>query len=428
MRRRIWRKKSKPAAVRALEHHKDLADRIIKQIKEGVAPWQKPWKPGEKFLPENFKSGKTYRGTNTVNLASVAIERGYSDNRWGTYRQIRAAGGQVRAGEKGARILYYSTHRKKAVKDDRSRPVKDKDGRQVYEKVPRARPFPKHYTVFNAEQADRLNLPERPDPPPSWAAHDAAERVIRASKVDFRHQRGDRAEYNLTNDRVTMPPRSQFGDPGAYYRTALHEVAHASGHPKRMDRQGLQDAAKTGSGSEAYAREELRAEISSMMTNTALDIGHQSRHGAAYVKSWVKALEDNPAEIAKASHEAQGMSAYMLEQPRKREQRDQDQAKSATTVSKGREIQYEKTGPNRFEYRQGERTAVVDKIPGSHDSHSVTMGDRSNPARSSVKCESPHEAVVAARSYVSTGKTPTPTPTADKTADRQVERDDGPSR
>ena len=229
---RFWRKKSKPIAERIQEHHKEFAARIIKQIKEGVAPWQKPWKPGEKFLPENFKSGNAYRGTNTLNLASVAIERGYSDHRWGTYKQIKAAGGYVRSGEKGSRIVYVSTHRTSAVKDDQGQPVKDKEGRQVYEKVPRTKPFPKHYTVFNVEQAEGLNLPEIPEAKPSWEAHDAAERVIRASGVDFRHERGDRAVYQPGPDRVVMPPREQFGDAGHYYRTALHEVAHATGHPR----------------------------------------------------------------------------------------------------------------------------------------------------------------------------------------------------
>ena len=356
---RFWRKKSKPIAERIQEHHKEFAARIIKQIKEGVAPWQKPWKPGEKFLPENFKSGNAYRGTNTLNLASVAIERGYSDHRWGTYKQIKAAGGYVRSGEKGSRIVYVSTHRTSAVKDDQGQPVKDKEGRQVYEKVPRTKPFPKHYTVFSVEQAEGLNLPEIPEAKPSWEAHDAAERVIRASGVDFRHERGDRAVYQPGPDRVVMPPREQFGDAGRYYRTALHEVAHATGHPDRMNRQLLQDAAKTGPGSQSYAREELRAEISSMMTNTELGIGHESRHGAAYVSSWVQALEEHPKEIGEATHDAQAMSGYMLERGRELGEKDKVQAEAPAADSRAPEIERGKAGPERAEYRQGDRTATI---------------------------------------------------------------------
>ena len=423
---RFWRKKSKPIAERVQEHHKEFAARIIKQIKEGVAPWQKPWKPGEKFLPANFKSGHAYRGTNTLNLASVAIERGYSDHRWGTYRQIKAAGGYVRSGEKGARIIYFETHRRPPAKDEDGNPVKDKDGKQVYERVPREKPFPKAYVVFNVEQAERLKLPELPDAKPSWKAHDDAERVIRACGVDFRHERGDRAYYQPDKDRVVMPPPEQFGDAGRYYRTALHEVAHATGHEKRMDRQSLHDAVKAGPGSQSYAREELRAEISSMMTNTELGIGHDSRHGSAYVESWVKDLEDNPKEIGAAAREAQTMTRHMLDRVREIAEQDKAQAKAAGADSRQPEIEYAKTGPDRFEYRQGERTALIDKIPGTHDSHSVTMGDRSNPVLHSVNCESPHEALVAAREYLRTGKTPEPRP--ERTISPRADRDDGPER
>ena len=344
---RFWRKKSKPIADRAAEYHKEFADRIIKQIKEGVAPWQKPWKPGEKFLPENFKSGKSYRGGNTLNLASVAIERGYSDHRWGTYKQIKAAGGHVRRGEKGTIISYVDYTRRQPRKDDEGQPVKDKDGKQVYDRVTTSTPTWKRYVVFNVEQAERLNLPERPQAKPGWEAHDAAERVIRASGVDFRHERGDRAFYQLDKDRVVMPPREQFGDAGRYYRTALHEVAHATGHPDRMDRQSLQDAVKAGPGSQSYAREELRAEISSMMTNTELGIGHDSRHGSAYVGSWVQALEEHPKEIVDAAHDAQAISARMLDRGRELGEKDKAQA------GEGGRDRFERTGDPAREDRSG---------------------------------------------------------------------------
>jgi hypothetical protein len=44
-------------------------------------------------------------------------------------------------------------------------------------------------------------------------------------------------------------------------------------------------------------KEELRAEISSLMVGSELGIGHDPSQHTAYVKSWVKALKDNPREI-----------------------------------------------------------------------------------------------------------------------------------
>ena len=86
---------------RSEEYAKQVSSEIIEQIKKGTAPWQKPWKPGEQSSPSNLATGKAYTGGNSLYLMSRQISEGRGDNRWGTYRQIEAAGGQVRRGEKG---------------------------------------------------------------------------------------------------------------------------------------------------------------------------------------------------------------------------------------------------------------------------------------------------------------------------------------
>ena len=58
---------------------------------------------------------------------------------------------------------------------------------------------------------------------------------------------------------------------------------HATGHPSRLNRPDL----GTPFGSEAYAREELRAEIASLMIADKLGIGHDPGQHAAYVGSWI---------------------------------------------------------------------------------------------------------------------------------------------
>ena len=91
---------------RTEEYHEQFAARIIKAFEAGTAPWQKPWRPGERILPHNFSSGRDYRGGNAVYLAMNALDRGYADPRWSGYRQVQEAGGHVRKGEKGTPILY----------------------------------------------------------------------------------------------------------------------------------------------------------------------------------------------------------------------------------------------------------------------------------------------------------------------------------
>ena len=138
------------------EYHRQFADAIIEQIRQGTALWQKPWGPGERVLPANVDTGRSYRGGNSLHLAAVQQERGYGDVRWGTYRQIQARDGQVRKGEQGTRILSFQDHRKIAVNDERGRPKRDNEGKRVYRHERLQAPVVRQYTVFNAEQADGL--------------------------------------------------------------------------------------------------------------------------------------------------------------------------------------------------------------------------------------------------------------------------------
>ena len=304
------------------DYHTAFAAKLAEQIRAGTAPWQKPWQPGERSTPENFKTEAPYRGGNSVYLAVTQAAKSYSENRWGTYKQISDAGGQVRKGEKGTPVLFFDfdTKREKAM-DEQGQPVKDKHGKQVYNEVhqERQRPFVRTYTVFNVEQADGLRLERRGGAAePEWKTHQNAELVIRESGVPVTHVNGDRAYYNMAIDRVTLPEQGQFPTANAYYQTALHELGHATGHPRRMDRATLQAGIKEGFGSEAYAREELRAEMSAMMTGDRVGVGHDGSRGAAYVESWLKVLDKEPQEMYRAASEAQKISDYLVQPMRDR--------------------------------------------------------------------------------------------------------------
>ena len=294
------------------EYHRKFADAIIEQIRKGTAPWQKPWAPGERVMPMNVDTGRSYRGGNSLQLAAVQQEVGYGDVRWGTYRQILLQGGQVRKGERGTRILSFQDKRRIAVTDEQGRPRRDGEGNRVYRFERMKAPVVRQYTVFNAEQA--TGLPERSNPPPEplWKAHQDAERVMQDGGVPIRHVGGDRAYYHMKRDEIVLPERGQFPSANQYYQTALHELGHSTGHPERMKRETLIEGVKNGFGSPDYAREELRAEISAMMTGERVGVGHDPARGAAYVEGWIKALEEDPREIRRAAADAQRISDFVL--------------------------------------------------------------------------------------------------------------------
>ena len=239
----------------------------------------------------------------------------------GTYKQIQEFGGQVRKGEKATPVLFYKFDDERTAQQPAGAPDTEKTGKTPDGGHERTRPpMVRCYHVFNAEQADGLTLERRADEPqPEWQSHQAAELVIRESGVAVTHARGDRAFYNLQTDRVTLPEQDQFASANGCYQTAMYELGHATGHPNRLDRATLKNGVRDF-GSVEYAREELRAEISAMLTGARVGVGHDGSRGATYVKGWLTALEHDPQEIDKAAAEAQHMSDYLLRQIRGHEQ------------------------------------------------------------------------------------------------------------
>ena len=327
------------------EHYKQFADDIITQIERGTAPWQKHWGPGENRMPENFSTEAPYQGGNALQLMVKRTQRAYGEHRWGTYRQIKEAGGQVRKGERGTTVLVYKrVERAGGTEAAPGEAAEDKPKNPDAEKT--TRPMWRRYTVFNVEQAEGLELPERAAARPEWEAQQNVERVIRANGVKIREVNGDRAHYNMDRDEIVLPERAQFKNAAGYYQTALHEVGHSTGHRDRMNRESLQQGIKDGFGSEAYAREELRAEISAMMSSDRLGVAYEPQHGTAYVKGWVEVLKNDPKEIYKAAAEAGRISDYVCKAPeRERAQAIEKATDTPLPTDKERERGRERPAP-----------------------------------------------------------------------------------
>ena len=343
------------------DYHTAFASKIKEQIEQGVAPWQKPWKPGEQRLPKNIQTDKPYRGGNSVYLSVTQTAKGYSDHRWATYKQIKDMGGQVRKGEKATHVLFYKfDDEKQKAQDQPDRPTTEGKAEREHTRPPMVR----CYAVFNVAQADGLTLERKGDDhekEPEWKAHQTAERVIQESGIHVAHVRGDRAFYNLQSDTVTLPEREQFATANGYYQTALHELGHATGHPERMDRDTLKHGAGHF-GSVEYAREELRAEMSAMMTGERVGVGHDGSRGAAYVKGWLKALEQDPKEMYKAAADAQKISDYLMRPIREREQTtDKEHGELAEKYSAARSPQISQTPPPQQPPQSHEREAGISR-------------------------------------------------------------------
>jgi antirestriction protein ArdC/phage/plasmid primase-like uncharacterized protein len=283
--------------------HEIVAENLIKQLEEGIAPWQRPWNPGESgaFLPYNPVTDNRYRGINSLYLLSQDRD----DQRWMTYKQATEAGAQVRKGEKGTGIQYWKFVEEHIKKDAAGRPLVDSDGKPVKELIKLERPRVFYATVFNAEQID--GLPPIQRKPQTWDPIERAEGILATCGVAIHYNCSDRAFYRPLTDSIHLPEKGQFPKAENFYATALHELGHSSGHPNRLNRDLSHPF-----GSEGYAKEELRAEIASMILGDALGIGHDPSQHAAYVGSWIKVLKDDPMEIFRAAADAEKIQNYVL--------------------------------------------------------------------------------------------------------------------
>lgn len=281
--------------------HETVAEGLIKQLEEGTAPWQRPWDK-DTVLPLNPTTGKRYKGINAVHLMSQDRE----DPRWMTYKQAETEGAQVQKGETSTSIQYWKFNEEK-TKIDKStgKPVRDENNKIVKEYVKLKNPRVFYANVFNAEQIKGLPPLDRKDH--QWNAIEQAENILNGSGANINHDGKGRAFYRESTDSIHLPKKERFDAPDKYYATALHELGHWTGHSSRLDRE-------LGNvfGSESYAKEELRAEISSMLVGATLGIGHDPSQHVSYVKSWIKALQDDPKDIFRASADAEKIHDFVM--------------------------------------------------------------------------------------------------------------------
>jgi antirestriction protein ArdC len=277
----------------------EVTQRIIAELEAGKLPWVQPWdaKACACTMPSNAVSGRGYSGVNVLILWAAGVEQGFTSQRWLTYRQAEQAGGHVRRGEKGTVICYA----------DRFTPRDEADKAQSGVREARTIAFLKRFTVFNIDQCEDLPAaltgPTVPLDP--IVAVEAVDTIIRASGADFRVGGGE-AYYSPMQDFVAVPPQAAFHEPINWYRTALHELGHWTGHTSRL---GRDQSGKFGSA--AYAREELVAEMASAFACASLGIVPTVRH-ADYVGAWLEVLRADEKAIFRAASAGSKAAEFLI--------------------------------------------------------------------------------------------------------------------
>lgn len=253
-------------------------------------------KPGDPHtinqMPYNPTTGRAYRGGNRVMLWIVSMVHDYEDTRWLTYKQAQSLGAQVRKGEKSIplrRVIYP---------DER-----DANGALVMPGIDTPKSFP--FNVFNASQVDGLPPPPvRPELTPVERM-ERCDALLKATGAVIEYGSAQ-PHYSPRSDKIGLPYPERFISRDAFYAVAMHELAHWSGAPHRLNRD-LSGAF----GSESYAREEMVAEVASHVIGVELQIGHDPHQHAAYIHHWMRIAKEDPSYLYTAASQAEKVCDFI---------------------------------------------------------------------------------------------------------------------
>ena len=269
-------------------------------------------------LPQNI-TGRTYSGGNSFFLMADTSEKGYNTPVYMTFKQAKDRNLLVNAGEKSVPIFKWGL----SIKDENGKTVSEEDynamSKEERDKFS-VRPYPKVYHVFNIDQTNlsevnkkkydaivaRFKAPdEEVKDSKGMYINDALDRMFKekAWHCDIRYNKpSSRAFYVPSQDFIVLPMKEQFNigktaeevyrDGMEYYSTALHEMAHSTGHESRLNRQF---GAKRTDG---YAHEELIAEMTAALVGSTMGFDKKIlENNANYLKGWLENLKRNPESI-----------------------------------------------------------------------------------------------------------------------------------
>jgi antirestriction protein ArdC len=286
-----------------------ITDEIVALLEKGTLPWRRPWRIAGGGVPLRH-GGEGYRGINAFLLGMRAALMGYTSPYWMTFQQARAMDACVRKGERSSVVVYYGTAKAKDADGGPdgagSRSDEGSDSADSYR-------FLKSYRVFNAAQIDGLDARFHPEPegdpvdgpepiPACQAFFDAIGADVAVG--------GDRACYVPSADRIHMPPLARFESAEKFFATLGHEHVHRTKAPDRLDR----SFGASTFGNEAYAREELVAEIGAAVLGQRLGFtAHHLDDHAAYIAEWIKVLRGDKRFLFRAGAHAQRAVDWMVE-------------------------------------------------------------------------------------------------------------------
>lgn len=318
-----------PLPPKIQEEREKLAKKVVEDIRSG-----KPFfwdsghygRPHRNLIADMEGKDTMYHGINNMILSVAKEVYDFKDTRWATFNQVKSLQKKglpfeeqprIKKGAKGIPIEYWQYAKPVMEKDEKTGKIvpkmelDSKTGKMVPVMRPLTPPLVRRYVVFNAEQMENI--------PPAHEItidekdrNDTMETMIKNSEAKIVFDQVDKNYYQNVTDFIHLMPREEFKTLDNFYGTAAHEIAHSTGAESRMNREGITHS--DGFGNPIYAKEELRAEMTSMFLAQEYGVAPGKRHyenHVAYLQSWAEVIEKDPNELFRAAAEAQQMTDYI---------------------------------------------------------------------------------------------------------------------
>ena len=274
--------------------YENVTTRILNQLAAGQIPWRKTWTSG---LPKSLTTGKEYRGVNILVLGSTEYRSRY----WLTFREAQRQGGHVRKGQRATPVIYW----KWRTPEELARRTLETGKEDVAPCVPFVS------AVFNLEQVEGVVTPADDLQRRTNDRLQVAEQMfdVMPDKPEIVHTLTAQPAYSPRLDRVTLPHLSQFDSADEFYATLFHELVHATGAPRRLNR----FAEAEGDRVEKYSFEELVAEFGAAFLCGFAGIENRNTEAlqASYIEGWARVFQQDNRVLVRAASAAQRAADYI---------------------------------------------------------------------------------------------------------------------
>ena len=285
----------------AFNAYQEITNKILDKLREGNIPWQCPYNLKYGRFAVSRATGKRYSLINQFMLNRKGV--------YFTFKQAQKEGFKVRKGAKAEHVYFWKMLT--FSNSDKDATLEPEQGEAV-----RTIPYLKYYNVFHQDdiegfETEALDVVQNNDCVGS--AEDIINNYIgRDGAPLFKVDDASIPCYSPSEDTIFCPSKCNFVNISEYYKTIFHECVHSTGAKSRLDRD-LSGSMRNIGGREKYSREELVAEMGSAFLSGYAQLQDDSiDNQAAYIRSWMGEIENNPRMFVWASAKAEAAVQYIL--------------------------------------------------------------------------------------------------------------------